>query len=116
MTRPARIVTAFGLCLFLALTSVTLAVARGVAHPVGVAVLCLDGVPRSVSVNADGTPATPPHVCPECLLGLCATDPRDPAPGAQIATATARHPFADADHPIALARPAMLARAPPGPV
>lgn len=116
MTRSARIVTAFGLCLFLALTSVTLAVARGAPQPVGVVVLCLDGASRSVAVDADGTPAAPPHVCPECLLGLHATDPRDPAPGPQIATATARHPFADADHPIALARPAMLARAPPGPV
>jgi hypothetical protein len=111
-----RHVTVFGLCVFLAVTSVTLAVARGAAPPVGVMVLCLDGTQQTVPVAADGTPTAPPHVCPDCLLGLFVTDPRDPLPGPRDAGATARHPFADADHPIPLARPAMQARAPPSPV
>lgn len=111
-----RAITAFGLCLFLALTSVTLAVARGAAQPVGEMVLCTDGVPRTLHVDADGRPTAPPHVCPDCLLAFYAADARDPLSAPRMAATTARHPFARATHPIPLARPAMLARAPPAPV
>ncbi|MGI3210727.1 hypothetical protein ACROSR_06370 [Roseovarius tibetensis] len=113
---PLRAITAFGLCLFLALTSVTLAVARGAPQPSGVIVLCAGDGPRRVPVDTQGTPMAPPHVCPECLLALFTTDPGDPLPGPRAARVTSRHPFADATHPIPLARPAMLARAPPHPV
>ena len=111
-----RAITAFGLCLFLGLTSVTLAGARGAAQPVGEIVICGAEGPRSVPVDAHGTPTAPPHVCPDCLLALFAVEPHDPLPGRRAAGTTARHPFADATHPIPLARPAMLARAPPRPV
>ena len=111
-----RTITTLGLCLFLALTSVTLAVARGAGQPVGTIVICGAEGPRSVPVDAHGTPTDPPHVCPDCLLALFAAEPRDPLPVRRAAYVTARRPFADATHPIPLARPAMLARAPPRPV
>lgn len=108
-----RAITAVGLCLFLALTSVTLAAARGATQPVGKMVLCADGVPRIVHVDADGRPTAPPHVCPDCLLAFYAADLRNPLPAPRMAATPARHTFAGATHPIPLARPAMLARAPP---
>jgi len=112
---PLRAMTTLGLCLFLAATSVTLAVARGAPGPAGVMVICTgDGLSR-VTVDADGQPVAPPHVCPDCLLALHATAPRDPLPAPQAAGTTARNPFADARHAAAPARPAMLARAPPRP-
>jgi len=111
-----RGITSFGLCLFLAATSVTLAVARGAPQAVGVLVICTgDGLQR-VAVDADGHPAPPPPVCPDCLLALHATAPRDPLPAPRATCTTARAPFADAGHAAAPARPAMLARAPPRPV
>jgi hypothetical protein len=110
-----RAITAFGLCLFLALTSVTLAVARGTAEPAGVMVLCTGGDIRTVPVDSQGRPTGVPHVCPDCLLALYAEPTQDLMRAPRIAVVTARHPFADAQHPIPLARPAMLARAPPAP-
>jgi hypothetical protein len=105
--------TTFVLCLFLALTSVTLAVARGAPQPVGVMVICTgEGVQR-VAVDAGGMPAGPPHVCPDCLLALHATAPPDPLPAPRGTCTAARHPFAKARHVTYPARPATLARAPP---
>jgi len=111
-----RSITAFGLCLFLALTSVTLAVARGATQPVGQMVLCTGEGPRTVLVDADGQPATPPHVCPDCLVALYADAPRPTLALPRDAARTACEPFSNARHETSLARPAPLARAPPSPV
>ena len=108
-----RSITAFGLCLFLALTSVTLAVARGATQPVGQMVLCTGEGPRTVLVNADGQPATPPHACPDCLLAFYADSPRPPSPLPRDVAATAWQPAPGARHETSLARPTPLARAPP---
>lgn len=115
MTR-LRSITALGLCLFVALTSLTLAVARGAPQPAGQIVLCTGDGPRSVSVDASGAPMAPPHVCPDCLLAFHATAPRDPLPEAHRTPGTLRHPVAQAGHIAALVRPAIGARAPPPPV
>jgi hypothetical protein len=113
---PLRAITTLGLCLFLAATSVTLAVARGAPGPAGVMVICTgEGVAR-VTVDADGRPMAPPHPCPDCLLALHAAAPSDPLPAPRDASVSARAPFADARHATAPARPAMQARAPPLPV
>ena len=108
-----RSITALGLCLFLALTSVGLAVARGAAQPVAPMVLCTGEGPRTVLVDAEGQPATAPHVCPDCLLALYADTARRPLPLPRDAAVTACAPFADARHETSLARPVPLARAPP---
>ena len=111
-----RSITTVGLCLFLALTSVTLAVARGAPGAVGVLVICTGVGLSRVAVDADGKPAAPPHICPKCLLAFHATRPNDPLPALAPARTTARHPFAHANHAAAATRPMMLARAPPLPV
>ena len=108
-----RSITASGLCLFLALTSVTLAEARGAAQPVGQMVLCTGEGTRTVLVDAKGQPATPSHICPDCLLAFYADAPRPPLPLPRDVAATACQHFADACHETSLARPAPLARAPP---
>ncbi len=108
-----RSITAVGLCLFLALTSVTLAVARGAAEPVGQMVLCTGEGTRTVLVDAKGQPATPPHICPDCLLAFYADAPRPPLAPSRDAAATACQPFNGARHGTSLARPTPLARAPP---
>ena len=108
-----RALTALGLCLFLVLTSVTLAVARGAPQPVGQIVLCTGAGTRTVLVDADGAPMSPPHVCPDCLLAFHATAPRDPLPAPQMAATCARHRFAGASHVTTLSQPPLKARAPP---
>ncbi|MDZ7710789.1 MAG: hypothetical protein U5K36_12535 [Roseovarius sp.] len=116
MMTVLRGITTLGLCLFLTLTSVTLAVARGAPGPVGVMVICTgEGLSRLV-VDTDGQPVPPPHICPDCLLAFHATAPNDPLPAPHTAPVTARAPFAHARHAAAATRPMMLARAPPPPV
>ena len=111
-----RPIIATGLCLFFALTSVTLAVARGAPGPVGVMVICTDAGVQELAVDADGQPAAPPHVCPDCLLGFHATAPRDPLTAPGPARSTARMPFAHATHAAVAPRPGRRARAPPASV
>ncbi|MRU16279.1 hypothetical protein FDP25_12625 [Roseovarius sp. A21] len=60
----------FALALLLALTSQTMAVARGAPAPVGQAVLCTGTGPVTVLVDADGQPTGQVHICPDCALGL----------------------------------------------
>lgn len=115
MTHSHKI-TALGLCLFLTLSSVGLAVARGAPQPAGQMVLCTGTGVEVVLVDGQGRPMTPPHVCPDCLLGFCATALREPLPAATDAYVTARHPVAQARHITPPAQPSLKARAPPRPV
>ena len=112
MTGLRSIIT-LGLCLFVALTSVTLAVARGAPPPAGVVVICTgDGLQR-VAVDTQGNPAGPPHACPDCLLAFHATAPRDPLPARFAELRQARRDITTTRHAAALALPMRLARAPP---
>jgi hypothetical protein len=67
------------LALLLALTSQTLASARGQVMVVGVVVICSGGQLVTLHVDASGQPVEAPHVCPDCALhalaGLTAADP-----------------------------------------
>jgi hypothetical protein len=63
------------LALVLALTSVTMAQARGQAMAVGQIVICSGGGIVSVPVDAEGRPTGPAHLCPDCALGLFAAAP-----------------------------------------
>lgn len=112
-----RALSATFLALVLAVTSVTLAVARAEAagRMPGVAevVICADGMAMTVMVDAAGNPVAPhAHHCPDCLLALAAPDAD--APGAGMAPAVSR--------PLAPLRPAtaapfrpLLSAAPRGP-
>lgn len=58
------------LAVLLALTSVQMAVARGSAAPAGTMVLCVGGGVVTVSVDAEGNPTGPVHLCPDCVMSL----------------------------------------------
>lgn len=69
----------FALALLLALTSQTLAAARGQAMVAGEMVICSGGHLVTVKVDASGQPVETPHICPDCALhalaGVVAPDP-----------------------------------------
>lgn len=60
------------LCLLLALTSQSMAVARGAPGPTGQVVLCTGTGPVTILVGADGQPTGAVHICPDLALGLFA--------------------------------------------
>jgi hypothetical protein len=65
-----RSAQAMTLALLLALTSVTMAVARGQVMRDGTVVLCSGAVISAGAPDASGTPAGPAHICPDMALGL----------------------------------------------
>jgi len=61
------------LALTIALTSVTMALARGQTRDAaGIMIICSGAGVVSVSVDADGDPVGPVHICPDCALGALA--------------------------------------------
>jgi hypothetical protein len=70
MMTPLRPILALCLCALLALTSQTMAVARGAPAPAGTMVLCTGTGPVTVLIDADGEPTGAVHICPDCALGL----------------------------------------------
>lgn len=72
MTRSAFLSLRLWLCLLLSLTSVQLAVARGLPGAAGYAELCLNGAPVMVAVDDQGRPTGAAHVCPDMALSLIA--------------------------------------------
>lgn len=67
------------LALMLALTSLSLAVARGQATPAGTIALCSGAGMQMLYVDADGNPTGPPHVCPDGVAALALVDMNPPA-------------------------------------
>lgn len=82
-----RPLTALLLALLLALSSGTMAVARGQATAVGTMVLCSGQGPVAVPVDAEGNPTGPAHICPDCALSLFAAHSAPPPALARPATA-----------------------------
>lgn len=80
------------LALSLALTSATMAVARGQARSGEWMVICSDGGAVSVQVDADGRALDPRHLCPECLSGFAALPVTEAPALARPATRTERLP------------------------
>lgn len=72
MTRSLRSYLAVLLVAVMALTSQSMAVARGATGPAGQMVLCTGTGPVAVYVDEDGQPTDPPHICPDCALHLLA--------------------------------------------
>ena len=105
--------TALGLCLFLALTSQSMAVARGAAQPVGHVVLCTGTGPVSVAVDATGQPTGTPHICPDCMLGLFGETPAAPDAAHRAAATAAPRLTEITRRPAGSEYPAFTARAPP---
>ena len=94
------------LVLCLAVSSVGMAAARGMATPAGTMILCTGHGIVTVWVDDAGQPVETVHLCPDCALSLFAAVAPDAAPfGAsprwrrvhrakapQILTARSRHP------------------------
>ena len=72
----SRSLAAVSLAIVLALTSLTMAVARGQMHIQTAGgltlVICAGAGPVTVTLDADGNPVGPVHVCPDCALALIA--------------------------------------------
>jgi len=76
MTRPfARRLLALSLALILAATSLTMAVARGQARVAGEIVICSGLGVTVITVDAQGNPTGPAHICPDMALALLAAPP-----------------------------------------
>lgn len=76
-----RALLAFSLAILVAFTSQSLAVARGQAVASGQMVICSGGQVVTVSVDAEGNPVGPAHVCPDCALHVLDLSPEAPVPG-----------------------------------
>ncbi|NNE50983.1 MAG: hypothetical protein HKN30_01095 [Sulfitobacter sp.] len=58
------------IALTLALTSQSMAVARGASAAAGQMVICTGTGPQAVYVDAEGQPTSAPHICPDAALEL----------------------------------------------
>jgi hypothetical protein len=67
-----RPLIAFCLCLILALTSQSMAVARGASAATGQVVLCTGSGLVAIYVDAEGAPTSAPHICPDAALNVVA--------------------------------------------
>lgn len=99
-----RLIGSLFLALMLALTSQSMAVARGASAAVGQMVLCTGSGPLAIYVDAQGQPTEAPHICPDSALNvlfdlaeLSCQSPRQPV--AFSPSASARHSFDVVFHP-----------------
>lgn len=60
------------LAVVLALTSQSMAVARGANAATGQMVLCTGSGPMAIYVDAQGAPTSAPHICPDSALNVLA--------------------------------------------
>lgn len=101
------------LALILALTSLTMAVARGQTRLAEAVVICTGAGVTTITVDQDGHPVQQVHLCPDMVLGLMAAlDTPTPdlmRPETRVESLTARHPGHGADQ----AAPRPRARGPP---
>ncbi|MEM6305331.1 MAG: hypothetical protein AAF744_11450 [Pseudomonadota bacterium] len=63
-----RTISSLLLALVLALTSQSMAVARGASAATGKIVLCTSTGPMAVYIDAEGEPTAAPHICPDAAL------------------------------------------------
>ena len=65
-----RLLTSLTLAFVLALTSQSMAVARGAAPATGQMVLCTGAGTVMVYMDAEGQPTSAPHICPDAALNV----------------------------------------------
>jgi hypothetical protein len=100
----------------LALSSVTMAVARTHAQGVQDVVICSGYGMVTITLDAEGNPVGPVHMCPDCVPAVGALLPET---GAPLTFSSASAPLAlpaAAPEPARLAVLSFRARAPPLPV
>lgn len=101
------------LSLVVAVTSQQMMVMRGQNMAVGEMILCTGQGPVSVSVDENGQPTGPAHICPDCALSLLDFAPvsqHDPIfAAAQLSLTWVPHSVTSTRH----AKPNTCARGPP---
>ena len=108
--RFARTALGLSLALMIAATSLSMAVARGQTRVAGEIVICTGMGVTVVSVDAEGNPTGPAHICPDMVLAMMAAPPiaafELEAPGSVSRAHLAEHaPLSrNAERPIAQAR------------
>jgi hypothetical protein len=89
MIRLTRVLT-LTLALLVAMTSQQMAMARGMTKDAAdQVVLCTEAGPVTVTLDAQGNPIGPVHICPDCALyfvGLMADTPTTPPAVVHIQT------------------------------
>lgn len=108
-----RLLTSLTLALVLALTSQSMAVARGAAPATGQMVLCTGAGTVMVYTDAEGQPTSAPHICPDAALNVLLDlgVPDIAVPGSVVRFDMVQLP--DADFIVPLPRPAPPSRGPP---
>lgn len=83
----------FALALMLALTSQSMAVARGASAATGQMVLCTGSGPQAVYTDAEGNPTSAPHICPDSALNVlfAVTEPNIAAPSRLALSGVSTH-------------------------
>lgn len=69
-----RVCSALSLALILSVTSFTLASARGHAPVAGKIEICSGLGLQTITVDADGNPVGPPHICPDGVASFLTVD------------------------------------------
>jgi len=73
MKAPVRLVSSFLLSLVIAVTSVGFASARGQSYDAtGTVILCTAQGIVSVTLDGEGNPVGPQHICPDCVISTMA--------------------------------------------
>ncbi|WP_133361326.1 DUF2946 family protein [Antarcticimicrobium luteum] len=111
-----RIYLALTLAAIMALTSQSMAVARGATDPTGQIVLCTGTGPVAVYVDEDGQPTGPPHICPDCALHLLAAVAAPDIAPAPLEISARRQVFAAAALRVSSRACVRSARGPPAAV
>lgn len=108
-----RLAFSLVLALMLALTSQSMAVARGAAAATDKITLCTGTGPMAVYVDAEGNPTQAPHLCPDSTLHVVfdVDPPRADVPLDIVLHRAASLPAVDAPRVVAPVRPP--SRAPP---
>lgn len=70
MTKITRIFLNLVLSLSLVLTGQSMAMARGMSPAADQIVICTGSGPMVMTVDAEGNPTAPSHLCPDCALNL----------------------------------------------
>jgi hypothetical protein len=70
-----RVIFTLWMALVLAMTSQSMAVARGAAAATGQMVICNGSGTMTVYTDAEGAPTMAPHICPDCVANVAFSAP-----------------------------------------
>ena len=108
--------TALMLAVILAVTSVSMAVARGQTRIADEIIVCSGQGLITVAVDENGDPAGPAHLCPDMVLAMLAAPVLDAPDLLRPAAGMERIDPPQAPALVGVSRPAPCARGPPRPV